>query len=804
MLPPDGGPEFNRLIHQKSPYLLQHARNPVDWYPWGGEALARAKAEDKPIFLSVGYSSCHWCHVMERESFQREDIAALLNENFIAIKVDREERPDIDQIYMTATQLLTGRGGWPNSVWLTPDGKPWYAGTYFPPEDRLGRPGFKTLLSGLVELWRTRREQVERNAEEISQHMRQIASQRPSQADDQPTRNLAAKAVDQLRGSFDQRLGGFGAAPKFPPHGSLGLLFYQYRQTKDASLLHIATHTLAMMARGGIHDHVGGGFHRYSTDAEWLLPHFEKMLYDNAQLSRAYVDAHILTGEDDYRRVAVDIYEWVLREMTGEEGGFYSALDADSDGEEGKFYLWRRDEIISTLGQEEGELFCRVYSIEQGGNFRDQVSGQRPGTNIVHLKDSLAQTARSEGIAEAQLGARLAAARRKLLERRNQRIWPALDDKVLTAWNGLMIGSLAYGGRQLAEPRYIKAAQRAADFVLAKMRRDGRLLRTYRQGQAAINAYLDDYAFLASGLIELYESTGAKRYLDQAEVLMTVLLDHYHDQANGGFFFTSDDHEDLLLRTRDPFDKAIPSGNGVAAGVLVRLWHRTGKARYRQAARQSLDAFLPLMHQSPRSTESLILAASMYLDKTGSGTATATSATAATTQRKPAQPDARSRQGPVYVEAFASRLTVRPGQLLEVALRLMIDPGWHINSRRPLQQYLVPTTVRLQPHPSARLAELAYPDGERISLSFSPEPLSVYQGQLWLRVPVAIAGDAKAGAIKLVLEVLAQPCNDKSCLAPHTHSLPITVEVNPAAEQGKIRHQDVFERFAKGSIAVPK
>jgi len=763
-----GGPEFNRLIHEESPYLLQHARNPVDWYPWGEEAFARARKEDKPIFLSVGYSTCHWCHVMERESFEKEDVARLLNEHFIAIKVDREERPDVDDLYMNATQLLTGRGGWPNSVWLTPEGRPWYAGTYFPPEDYYGRPGFKTILLRLAEVWRTRRPEVESQAAQVWQALQRMSSGGEADGMGELTRQLVGPAMGELRRSFDPQRGGFGGAPKFPPHGSLSLLLYEYRRTKEDSLLAMATRTLDAMAQGGIYDHVGGGFHRYSTDERWFLPHFEKMLYDNAQLSRTYVDAYLLTGREDYRRVAAETYEWVLREMIGPEGGFYSALDADSEGEEGKFYLWRREEILALLGEKEGQFFCQVYQVEPDGNFREEASGHRPGTNILHLAQPLAETAQAQGLAPADLRRRLERARQKLLEVRNQRVWPHLDDKVLTAWNGLMIGSFAFGGRHLKEPRYTQAAEQAAHFVLTTLRRNGRLLRTYRDGVAKLNAYLEDYAFLAEGLLELYEATGNRRWLEEAEQLADVLLQQFRDEKEGGFFFTSADHEEWLVRSKQPYDQALPSGNGMAAQVLVRLGQLTGKPQYRAAARTTLDAFVGLMERAPRATESLILATALYFDAGGSAEPEAQPGT---------RPEAEVRRKPVTAAAFASRRTAAPGETVEVKVRLTIDEGWHVHSHQPKQENLIPTSLRLEDNPVAALDQVRYPDGQEMTFAFSPEPLSVYAGEVWIKASVTVSPKAETGAATLKFKLRVQACDDQTCLAPETLVLPVPLGI---------------------------
>ena len=790
-LPPDGGTEFNRLIHEKSPYLLQHARNPVDWYPWGTEAFTQAKEENKPIFLSVGYSTCHWCHVMERESFEKEDTAELLNKYYISIKVDREERPDIDEIYMNATQLIAGRGGWPNSVWLISDGRPWYAGTYFPPQDTTGRPGFRTILTKLAQFWQSRPEEVEAQANKLMEAMEKIASGQHVESTGRPTRELAGKALDQLRTSFDEDHGGFGAAPKFPPHGSFNLIFYEYDRSGDASLLEMATRTLDAMAWGGIRDHVGGGFHRYSTDAEWLLPHFEKMLYDNAQLSRAYVNAYLATQNIEYRDIACETYDWVLREMSHKDGAFYSALDADSEGVEGKFYLWTPDEIIEILGEREGKLFCRVYNIEPEGNFRDEAILDLNGTNIPHMKNSLKEIAESEGIPVEELRSRLSEARQNLLELRVKRIWPHLDDKVLTSWNGLMIGSLAYGGRHLNKKRYTAVAEKAADFILTSMRIDGRLLRTFREGEAKLNAYLDDYAFLADGLLDLYEATGNDRWLEETKALTQVLTHHYWDETGGGFFFTSNDHEELLTRSKDPFDKAIPSGNGIAARVLVRLGLLTGEQSYLDRAEATFDAFAGLMAQAPHGTENLILALAMYSDEPSSVGKPEKMDKQASSDTG-IEADARIAERPVTAEVFVSRLKAAPGQTFPAALRLTIAEGWHINSSTPLQEYLKPLYIDLDDETNITIEDISYPEGREVTFPFNDDPLSVYDGEVWVKVELKVAGSAKHGTHQLGLEVCVQPCNDSSCLASKTLTLVVPIEISDDAACDEIRHDSIF------------
>jgi len=757
-LPADGGKEFNRLIHEKSPYLLQHARNPVNWYPWSPAAFAKAKKEGKPIFLSVGYSTCHWCHVMERESFETEAVAAILNEFYVAIKVDREERPDVDQIYMTATQVLAGQGGWPNSLWLTPDGKPWYAGTYFPPDDKFGRPGFKKILTQLARAWTAQNAEILKRSGEIAGRIKQYTSGKSrAPASGKISYRLLENATGAMGMSFDPRMGGFGRAPKFPPHSSLQLLLSEYARTKSDRLLHMASVTLDAMARGGIHDHVGGGFHRYATDPIWLLPHFEKMLYDNAQLARAYVNAYELTGQERHKRVAMDTYEWVLREMTDKGGGFYSALDADSAGEEGLFYVWTRKEVVKILGAKAGDEFCKAYGFAKGGNFYDQTAGKKPGTNIPHL---------SADIEAPALRKRLTAAREKLLKVRVKRIWPYKDDKVLTSWNGLMIEALAYGGRGLKDPRLTAAAEKAATFILKHMRKDGRLLRTYRGGGAKLNAYLDDYAFMGLALVELHRTTGDKKWLSEAVALADVMLKHYSDPDGGGFFFTSSDHEELLSRTKDPFDRAVPAGNAVAVRLLVELGHLTGQAKYRTAAEKSLKAFLPFMQRSPRGMSTLLHAAGRYLD-------TAPPATATTAKK----PNAVAQAGPVKVEAFASRLTAAPGETIDLKILITIEKGWHVNSSKPLAKNLIASALKLKGSSQVTLGKVVWPAGKKATFGFSDAPLSVYEGKIQIPAKLRIAKDLFTGQAKVELTLTAQPCSDKNCLLPIDHKLPLTIKV---------------------------
>jgi hypothetical protein len=482
--------------------------------------------------------------------------------------------------------------------------------------------------------------------------------------------------------------------------------------------------------------------------------------------------------------------------MTDERGGFYSALDADSEGEEGKFYVWSRDEINQILGEDEAGLFCRVYNIQKEGNFSDEATGEMKGANIPHLTRTLDEVAKGEGTSLEELGSRLARHRRKLLERRSKRIWPHLDDKVLASWNGLMIGGFAHGGRHLNEPRYTAAAEKAADFILSAMRKDGKLLRTYRDGEAKLSAYLDDYAFLADGLLELYEATGNKRWLDEARALMEALIKGYRDEADGGFFFTAEDHEQLLARSKDPYDKAIPSGNGVAARVLIRLNRLTGQKRYLETARASFDSFLGLMQRAPRGTESLTLALAMCFDETPSPAPAAAGGQAA--QFADAKPDARTRKRPVTAEAFLSRLEAAPNQTFHVAVRLTIDDGWHINSNRPLQDYLIPTSISCEKNDVAAAGKVIYPEGKNATFGFSPEPLSVYEGEVWVMVPMTVAEAAAEGAAPLDFTVRVQACDDRNCLAPETLTLSVSVEINANAPDDEIRHRPIFESVRDG------
>ena len=758
-LPADGGPDYNRLIHETSPYLLLHADNPVDWYPWGKAAFEEARERDLPIFLSVGYSTCHWCHVMARESFTNHQIAHLLNEHFVPVKVDREERPDVDSYYMTATNLLTQRGGWPNSVWLTPEGEPFYAGTYYPPR------AFKQVLEQLAQRWNQSRDEVVQLAERVSEAVEEVSTTGGARGGGgELTRSLITQAVHELESRFDSARGGFGGAPKFPPHGALRLLLHEYRRRNEDRLLKMTVRTLEGIALGGIRDHLGGGFHRYSTDARWLLPHFEKMLYDNAQLARAYAEAYDLTGDELYRRVAEETCNWVLDEMRDEHGGFYSALSSESEGEEGKYYVWGKQEIVDVLGAETGERFCTVYGVKEEGNYREESSGERTGKNVLHLEQRIAKTAGDMGVPAGELREQMRQARDRMLEARQKRVRPDLDDKVLASWNGLMIAGLAAVGRHLEEPRYTRAAREAADFVLSTMRQDGRLLHVYREGDVSVTGFLEDYAYMADGLLALHRATGEGRWLEEARALADVLLDDYYDSAAGGFYTTMEGQGELSVRMKDPTDGAVPSGNAVAAEVMLQLAKLTREERYAEAAGQTLRTFTGMMRQTPRGTHGLILATAMHLKRAGEkGTAE--------------EADRRASGEKVQAEISGPDTSVKPGAEFTVQVRIDVEDGWHINSNAPLQEYLIPTELSLGKAPFFTLDQAEYPSGSRVSLGFSDEELSVYEGQLTIQATLQVSPEAPEGSVDLPLTVRVQPCNDAQCLRPQQLSLRLPVEV---------------------------
>ena len=596
----------NHLRNETSPYLRQHADNPVDWYPWGLEAFEKAQQEDKPVFLSIGYSTCHWCHVMAHESFEHPEVAKLMNETFVSIKVDREERPDIDSVYMKACQVMRGTGGWPLTVILTPDKKPFFAATYVPRESRFGLEGLTELIPRIRDVWATRRAEAVSLSDRITGLLQQTRQDTAGEDLGEATLKLA---FEQLAGSFDEQHGGFSAAPKFPTPTNLLFLLRYWKRSGDAKALDMVEKTLQAMRRGGIYDHVGFGFHRYSTDSQWLLPHFEKMLYDQAMVAMAYTEAYQATRKEDYRQTAREIFTYVLRDMTGPEGGFFSAEDADTEGEEGKFYLWTQEQVREALGDGEADLVNKVFNVQKDGNFAGEATGKKNGANILHLMKPLEEIASDLNLSPKELRARLNAARQRLFSYRDKRVHPMKDDKVLTDWNGLMIAALAKGAQAFDDPQYAKVACGAADFILGSMRKaDGRLWHRHRGQWTGVDASLPDYAFLVWGLIELYEATFDTTHLRFALELTGDMVKHFWDKHGGGLYLVPDDGEALLVRKKDIHDTALPSANSVAMLNLLRLARLTGNPDLEEKAAELGRAFSGSVKDSPAAHTQLMVA----------------------------------------------------------------------------------------------------------------------------------------------------------------------------------------------------
>ncbi|MCA9012436.1 MAG: thioredoxin domain-containing protein [Planctomycetaceae bacterium] len=597
----------NRLANETSPYLLQHAHNPVDWFPWGAAAFSVAREQDKPIFLSVGYSACHWCHVMERESFEDATIAEFLNANYISIKVDREERPDVDQIYMSAVQLITRRGGWPMSVFLTPDGKPFYGGTYWPPRSRFGMPGFLDILHKLNDYWVNKRDEVNASSQELVTAIQQMSAPAPSGST--LHEDVLRNALRQLLQARDPKHGGFGGAPKFPHPMDLRLLLRLSKRFDSTEAREVALLTLDKMAYGGMYDQLGGGFHRYSTDALWLVPHFEKMLYDNALLGSTYLEAWQLTQNPEYERIVRETLDYVLQEMTDSSGGFYSTQDADSEGEEGKFFVWSQAEIEQILGTEETELFAACYDVRPTGNWE--------GNNILNRPRSWGEIANERNIALEELEKRMQQAREKLFSAREKRVHPGRDEKILASWNGLMIATFAQAGQVLNEEKYTAAAKRGADFVWSEMRtEEGRLLHSWKEGTARFNGYLDDYANMLDACVEVYQSTHDIEYLIRANELAALIREHFHDADGGGFFYTSNDHEELIARPKESQDNATPSGNALAVTGLLKLSRLTGNLKQEELAWTTLESLSGQFQQTTLAGGQSLIALDFHLGPT--------------------------------------------------------------------------------------------------------------------------------------------------------------------------------------------
>ena len=596
----------NRLIDETSPYLLQHAHNPVDWYPWSDEAFERAARDDKPVFLSIGYSTCHWCHVMENESFTDARIAEILNKHFISVKVDREQRPDVDDVYMSAVQAMTGGGGWPLSVFLTPDGRPFYGGTYFPPKSSFGRPAFEQVLLTIADAWKNNRAGLINSATKMVEVLNELGRR---QGTETLSYDILKETKSYLRNIFDAVYGGFGNAPKFPQPCYITLLLNYWNKTGDEQALDMVKTTLDAMAKGGIYDHLGGGFHRYSTDSQWFLPHFEKMLYDQALLSVCYIQAYQVTGEKSYAVTAGDTLDYILRDMTDSEGGFYSAQDADSEGKEGLFYLWEQGDIKKLFGSEKAEIFNEYYGITTAGNFEDK-------KNILSVKTTVDELAKKFEKDRKEIEKILTEGRSILLEHRYKRIRPRLDDKILTGWNGLMISSLAYAGAALGEEKYILAAEKASQFILNNLQQNGRLMRYYRDGKTIGTGFLDDYAFMITGLMDLYEVTLNARRLAEAIELAHQMIALFGDEDTGAFYLTGRDAGQLIVRTKPSYDGALPCGNSAAALALLKLGKLTMNERFANRAEQLLNAFSGQLKQSPVSLTAMLRAVDFWLGPT--------------------------------------------------------------------------------------------------------------------------------------------------------------------------------------------
>jgi uncharacterized protein YyaL (SSP411 family) len=761
------GRPTNRLARETSPYLLMHAHNPVDWYPWGDEAFAKAKKENKLVFLSIGYSSCYWCHVMERESFADPGVAKILNEGFVCIKVDREERPDIDAIYMTALNALRQRGGWPLSMFLTSDGKPIVGGTYWPREDREieGQKvrGFKSILKFMIDWNAQKPDEVQGQADKLAELTNDLLSGylrgNPLVDLDRP---LVAGVVDGLKSEFDKVYGGFGSpdrdfrGTKFPVPPSLELLLHEAARSKSEEIAGMIHLTLDRMARGGIYDQLGGGFHRYSTERTWTVPHFEKMLYDNAQLLEVYARAYQLKPDALYRRIVKETMAFLRREMTSPEGAFYSALDAETEGEEGRFYVWTGKEIEDAVANKaDADLVRKVYGLDAGANFEGKF-------HIFVLPRPAPETAKAVGLTEEQLDARLAPVREKLFNVRSKRPRPSLDTKILTGWNGQMIAGLAVAGQVFKEPAYVETGIRAAEFILSRLRtKDGRLLRSFgaqpgKTGEAKINAYLDDYAYLVHGLLCLHDATVDNRWLDEAKSLTDTMVQYHRDPKTGGFFFTSSDHEKLFARVKDQYDSVQPSGNSQAAMNLVRLWTKTGDQRYRDLAEQTFKVFAGALKANPTGLTAMAHGVALYLDAQENK-----SSTAQAPKELGQGGGAKKSDSVVKVKATATKPNAEGREI--VTLTITIDEGWHLYANPVPKDFPgIPVTVTVEGKAKPKNAEIEYPKGKLVKDELAGNH-HIYEGTIEIKATVTRAKD---DASPLEFSLKLQACNQAKCLLP--------------------------------------
>lgn len=795
----------NQLARETSPYLLQHAHNPVNWHPWGPEAFAKAKKESKPVFLSIGYSSCYWCHVMERLVFEDEAIAKQMNEQFVCIKVDREERPDIDDIYMTSLivylQMIGSRqgGGWPLSMFLTPEGKPIAGGTYFPPETKQGRMGFPDVMKAIDDAWKNHRDGVDSNADIIAKEVRRLMKPGLNLTPTSLKRELVTDAAASVLSTYDPLHGGIDFSPespnspKFPTPVKLDLLQYAVRRGDNTAAAKAVDHTLAEIARGGIRDHLAGGFHRYSTDRAWQVPHFEKMLYDQAQLADSFVQAYRRTGREEFRQAAETTYDFVLNRMTSKDGAFHSALDAETDGVEGKHYVWSEQEIADGVPPESLAMFRTAYGLDQPQVFEHGY--------ILHHAQSPEALADQLGMTTMDLEARLLPLRRQLLAVRDRR--PALreDDKILTSWNGLVIRSLARAGQLLRREDYTAAAEKAALFILTTLRdKDGRLYRTHRAGQSKLNAYLDDYAFLIEGLLALHTTTKDEKWLNAARRLMNDQIAQFWDETGHGFYFTPTHHEELLVRTKNANDAVLPSGNSVSVRNLIRLASLTKDDSYRKKAEQTLQLFAGQLANRPRGLANMAVALGEYLDDPNYA--------AASTQRvnptelaqneaaviqiaaeTPAPKDGKPEI--VTARAYLNVDRLPAGSKCRIVVFIDIQKGWHINQNPAVPENLIPTKVSLKSGQKVTLTDLKYPAGEKLKIPGFDEDARVYEGQIAVYGTLNIPAEA-AEADMTEISVRYQPCNDKSCLAPKTVKLNGKVPIATPGQAVKFINQNLF------------
>lgn len=819
-----GKPRANRLATESSPYLLLHAHNPVDWFPWGPGAFDKAKKEGKLIFLSVGYSSCYWCHVMERKVFSNEAIAKTLNDNFVCIKVDREERPDVDDIYMTALQIYyqmigaPSSGGWPLSMFLTPDGKPVAGGTYFPPEDAEGMQGFPTVLSKLMDIWKNNTEQVEANAEIVANETRRLMRPKVSLKPVELNDKLVDTVFMAMASTFDPEFGGvdFNSkrpdGPKFPTPAKLSFLQHSLKKNPNPDVSKLLDNTLLQMACGGIRDHVGGGFHRYSVDRQWHVPHFEKMLYDQAQLADVYVEAFRTSHQPIYKQVAEELLEFVAREMTSPEGGFYSALDAETDGIEGEYYVWDESEIDNVLQAGSG-AFKLAYKVKELSDFEHG--------NVLRLSPKrLPEPLSAETIVADQTPAgferdEFTFARQRLLEVRNKRKRPLRDEKILTCWNGLMIGAYARAASPLQHPAYARVAERAASFLLENLRDpQGRLLHVYTAGQPRLNAYLDDYAFVIDGLLALHEATDDPKWLKAAKQLQDEQLRMFLDETNGGFYFTSHHHEELLARTKNSYDGVLPAGNSVSARNLIKLAKLTGISAYRDEARATIELFAPNIEQMPRGLTNLALATMELLESEEAAKGASVEVPSdialvggADDKQKPGneplivladQKDERPKKDElVKGRAYLSTDKLPAGKTCQIVVLLDIKEGWHVNANPASKDYLIPTKVSFKSKLGTKLSDPAYPKGMDVKLEGEDAPVRVYENEVAIRGTLTVPEKAAGQSDEMEISITFQACRENECLPPKTIKLTGKLGVASQGESVKSINARLFKEPAK-------